>query len=323
MKRPLRRLIFAVLLGFAAFSSGSSCAQSEQAQWPSKAITWLVGYPPGGTTDVISRLIARHLETLAGQPVVVENRAGGSGLIAQRVALQAVADGHTLIILPGPILGGMRPEVGKEFTAVALLATGATVLVGPASAAYADIGALLEAIRKNPQRWSYASSGIGTGQHLAGELFNQLAGTSMVHVPYKGGGQAIQDVVSAQVPLAILGIAPVLPQVRAGRLRAYAVTSAGRHPALPDVPTLAESGLKDFDASNWFVLATPARTPEERLTRLNAWVSKILTADDVRDALDKAGLVPGQASPAEATRYIQQDLQKWKSLVARNNLKLD
>jgi tripartite-type tricarboxylate transporter receptor subunit TctC len=319
-----RQLAFVAIFGSATLSCGALSAQTPDALWPTKPITWLVGYPPGGSSDVIARLVARRLEALAGQAVVVENRPGASGLIAQQAALKAPPDGYTVIMLPGPILGRSGlPEIGKEFAAVALLATGATVLVGKSSAGIADISALLDNMRRNPKAWSYASSGNGTGQHLAGELLNQIAGTSMLHIPYKGGGQAVSDVVSGQVPLAILGITPVLPHVRSGALRAYAVTSAARQPALPGVPTLAEAGLKGYEAGNWFVLAAPTGTPADRLRRLNAWIVEILSTSEVKEALDKAGLMPGGGSPEDVTQQIRQDLEKWKTLARRSNLDLE
>ncbi|WP_275936445.1 tripartite tricarboxylate transporter substrate binding protein [Pseudacidovorax intermedius] len=175
-----------------------------EAPWPeAKPITWIVGFVPGGSVDVLTRAFAKAVSDQIGQSIVVDNVPGASGALALKQAARAKPDGYTLVTVPGPVLFGQaQPEVGRELQAVGLLSQGPIVLVGGAALAPTDLSSLIAAMKKNPQQWDYASSGIGTGQHLAGELFNQMAGTQMLHVPYKGGGQAVVDVVGGQVKLA-------------------------------------------------------------------------------------------------------------------------
>lgn len=287
-------------------------------------ITWLVGFAPGGTADVLTRSIAQQLSKLSGQNVVVENRPGASGAIALQQAARAASDGNTLITVPGPLLHATPvPEVGKELRAVALLAQGPMVLVAPASAAPADFAALVKAMKADPGRWSYGSSGNGTSQHLAGELMNQMAGTQAAHVPYRGGGQAITDVVGGQIPLAMLGASPVLPHILSGKLKALAVTSSKRLEQLPQVPTLDEAGLPGYSATQWFSVAAPATTPEARVRQLNAWVATALEAPAVQDVIRSSGNVKGAGSAKEVEDFLRQDTETWKKLAEQTQMKLN
>ncbi|MFS4515533.1 tripartite tricarboxylate transporter substrate binding protein, partial [Delftia tsuruhatensis] len=250
-RHALRPLAAAALLALALPTARAADSPAHAPQ--GKPITWIVGFAPGGSLDVLTRHVARQLEARAGVSVVVENRPGASGAIGLQAAAKAPADGLTLVSVPGPQLSGPRqPEVGRELTAVAVMARGAMVLVGPAPGAAGSLGELVAAMKAKPGQWSYASSGTGTSQHLAGELLNALAATSMVHVPYKGGGQAVTDVVGGQIPLAMLGVTPVLPHIQSGRLKAYAVTSATRIDSLPDVPTMREAGVPGYEATRWY-----------------------------------------------------------------------
>jgi tripartite-type tricarboxylate transporter receptor subunit TctC len=293
--------------------------------WPNaKPITWIVGFPPGGTVDVLTRIAARKLAVKTGQQVVVENRPGASGAIALQTAARAAADGYTLITVPGPVLyAAPQPEVGKELTAVALLAQGPMVLVSGQPDAPAQLADLIQAMKKNPAAWSYASSGNGTSQHLAGELFNVSAGTAMTHVPYKGGGQAVVDVVGAQIPLGMLGVTPVLQQIKAGKLKAYAVTTRYRIESLPDVPTMREAGIKDYDAAQWYVVAAPKGTPAAQMQQLNAWVNEIAASDELKPALVASGSVAGKGSAGDAQQFVESDTRKWKELAKTSKLDIN
>ncbi|VTU32043.1 Argininosuccinate lyase [Variovorax sp. PBL-E5] len=295
------------------------------ADWPhEKPITWIVGFAPGGSLDVLTRLAARRLSEKTGQPVVVDNRPGASGVIALQAAAKAAPDGYTLISIPGPILFNQRPpELGKELVAVARIAEGPMVLVGPAAAPTSTVAELLAAMRATPKAWSYASSGNGTSQHLAGELFNITAGTAMTHIPYKGGGQAVTDVVGGQVPLAILGVTPVLPQIKAGKLKAYAVTSSYRIESLPEVPTMQEAGLKGYEATQWYVVGAPARTPAARVTQLNAWINEIMASSELRPALVSSGSIAGKGSARDTQAFVATETNKWKDIAHKSGLTLD
>lgn len=298
---------------------------AETASWPrAKPITWLVGFAPGGTADVITRLAAHKLAEKTGQSVIVENRPGASGILALQVAAKAEPDGYTLITLPGPILYNQAvPELGKELRAVALLAKGPMVLVAQAKTKPSTLQQLVAAIRQDPNSWSYASSGKGTSQHLAGELFNVTLGTKMVHVPYKGGGQAVADVLGGQVPLAFLGVAPVLPHIRAGKLKAYAVTTRFRIESLPQVPTFQESGFKDYEASQWFAVGTQTAVPDAYVNRLNGWLAEIMASPELKEALLAAGTVAGNGSAQAAAGFVAADQKRWKSLAKDVQLELD
>lgn len=320
---PLRHSL--VACASALVVSLSSHAADPATDWPhDKPITWIVGFAPGGSLDVLTRLVARKLGEKTGQSVIVDNRPGASGAIALQIAAKAAPDGYTIITIPGPILFNQRvPELGKELVAVAPLAQGPMVLVAPTANAAATLSDLIGSMRKDPKAWSYASSGNGTSQHLAGELLNVTAGTAMTHVPYKGGGQAVTDVVGGQVPLAILGVTPVLQQIKAGSLKAYAVTTSYRIESLPDVPTMQEAGLKGYEAVQWYVVGAPSATPADRVARLNAWISEIVASADLKPALVSSGSIAGKGSPKETQDFVAADTRKWKDLAQKSKLNLD
>ncbi len=320
---PARRALVAAAAAAAALClPAAALAAGDPAAWPqARPITWMVGFAPGGTVDVLTRMAARKLGEKTGQPVVVDNRPGASGAIALQAAAKAAPDGYTLITVPGPVLYATQPpEVGKELAAVALLAQGPMVLVSGLPRPPATVPDLVQAMKKDPGAWSYASSGNGTSQHLAGELFNAIAGTAMAHVPYKGGGQAVVDVVGGQVPLGLLGVTPVLAQIQSGKLKAYAVTTRFRIESLPNVPTMEEAGLKGYDAAQWYVVAAPKGLPAAQVRQLNAWLNEIAASDDLKAALSASGSVAGQGSAAQAQQFIEADHRKWKALAKTSNL---
>ncbi len=321
-----RRGLSSALVCAALAAAWPLSSQAADPPWPAaKPITWIVGFAAGGTTDVLTRAVARLLSEKTGQPVVVENKPGASGALALQYMTKATPDGYTLITVPGPVLFPQQvPEVGRELQAVALLAQGPMVLVAPTSNAQPpDLQALMAAVRKNPQAWSYATSGTGTSQHLAGELLNQMAETKIVHIPYKGGGQAIADVVGGQVPLALLGAAPVLPHLRSGKLKAYGVTSSFRLDSLAQVPTFAEAGFKGYDATQWFVVAVPRGTPPDITQQLNQSLVASMASPALKDVLYAAGSVPVAGSAQDATQFIARDNAKWRALVQQIGMKLD
>jgi tripartite-type tricarboxylate transporter receptor subunit TctC len=293
------------------------CAQSQSTMnWPAKQITWVVGFAPGGSADVITRVAAQDLASRTGLNVVVENKPGASGAIAlQHIARSSASDGY-LLTVPGPIIYPTpQPSIGKEFAPVMMMAKGPMVIVGPAKTASASLAEVLTDARANPTKWSYGSSGNGTSQHLAGELLNQSANTQIVHVPYKGGGQAVSDVSGGQIPLAILGSAPVLPQIEAGVLKAYAVTTKDRLPALANVPTVAESGFPDYDASQWFSVAASDAIDPAVLDQLNEVLQQTVRSEAFQKAVDNAGMVVGGGSRADLQTFIAEDTAKWQKLL--------
>ena len=322
MKAVVRRSIAGLGLGVALALPVASQAEPPLA-WPAKQINWIVGFVPGGSADVLTRVAAQDLAQRTGLNVVVENKPGASGAIAlQMVARSKASDGY-LITVPGPLIYPTpQPAIGKELAPVMLMAQGPMVIVGPAKQALPMLADVLADARKRPDTWSYGSSGNGTSQHLAGELLNQVAGTRIVHVPYKGGGQAVSDVAGGQIPLAILGSSPVLPQIKAGALKAYAVTTKKRLDSLPDVPTVAESGFPDYDASQWFSVAASPGIDAAVLDQLNAALQKTVQSPAFQAAVDNAGMIAAGGSRSDLQRFIADDSAKWQKLLDSGAIKL-
>jgi len=284
--------------------------------WPAKQITWIVGFVPGGSADVVTRVAAQDLASRTGLNVVVENKSGASGAIAlQHVARSNPNDGY-LLTVPGPLIYPTpQPEIGKELAPVMMMAKGPMVVVGPAKTARGSLSEVLQDAREHPEKWSYGSSGNGTSQHLAGELLNLSANTQIVHVPYKGGGQAVADVSGGQIPLAILGSSPVLPHIDSGVLKAYAVTTKERLSALPEVPTIAESGFPGYDASQWFSIAASQSIDPAVLDQLNAALQQTVRSEAFKTAVDNAGMVVGGGSRDDLQVFIADDTAKWQTLL--------
>ena len=322
MKAVVRRSIAWLGLGGALALPVASQAEPPLA-WPAKQINWIVGFVPGGSADVLTRVAAQDLAQRTGLNVVVENKPGASGAIAlQMVARSKASDGY-LITVPGPLIYPTpQPAIGKELAPVMLMAQGPMVIVGPAKQALPTLADVLADARKHPDTWSYGSSGNGTSQHLAGELLNQVAGTRIVHVPYKGGGQAVSDVAGGQIPLAILGSSPVLPQIKAGALKAYAVTTKKRLDSLPDVPTVAESGFPDYDASQWFSVAASPGIDAAVLDQLNAALQKTVQSPAFQAAVDNAGMIAAGGSRSDLQHFIADDSAKWQKLLDSGAIKL-
>lgn len=314
-------LLMAALVGLGADQAAAQTA----GRYPVKPITWIVGYAPGGSVDVTARLIAKKLEVSLGQPVVVENRPGASGAIALGATARAAADGYTIVTVAGPeVSAAAVPELGKELAGVATLGTGPMILVGTtATPMPATLKELLARAKESPDKYSFGSSGTGTSQHLAGELINQTAATKMTHVAYKGGGQAVVDLLGGQIPLAVLGIPPVLQHIKSGKLKAYGVTTASRSGALPEVPTLSESGIAGFDARQWYAVATTAGVPTDRIQILNAALNKALTDPEIVDGYTKLGVEPFISSSQETTNFVAAEKKRWTDLARTAKISLN
>ncbi|GAA5231878.1 tripartite tricarboxylate transporter substrate binding protein [Verticiella sediminum] len=316
----LRQFVCAAALATGLLPAAQS--QSATFTWPARTITWIVGFAPGGTADVLTRLAAEGLAQRTGYTVLVENRPGASGAIALQQAARGSAGEPVLITVPGPLLyPSPQPTIGAGLAPVGLMAEGPMVVVGPRGGP-ADMRAVLEAARNAPESWSYASSGTGTSQHLAGELINLQAGTRMLHVPYKGGGQAVTDVVGAQIPLAILGPTPVMPHIRSGALTAYAVTTAYRLDSLPETPTLREAGLPDYDASQWFAVAASPNVKADTAAQLNALLAEVYRAPAFQQALEFAGMRAGQGSAQDLVEFVRSDTERWDRVATEVGLEL-
>ena len=308
---------------FATVFPSSAYAQP----YPSRPIRLVVPLVPGGAVDIVSRVLAERLTAALGQQVIVDNRPGGDGTIGLEAVAKAGADGHTLVavtdfitVLPS-VYRKLSFDPQTSFSPIILMATQPRVLAVHPSVPAANFKEFVALAKAKPGTLSYAS---GTPAHLlTGELIKKLAGIDMIHVPYKGGAQAVVDLIGGQVPAAVVGLSPVRPQARAGKVRILAVTSSVRSAMVPNVPTLAESGLSGFDVYEWIVLLAPAKTPKAIIARLNGEVTKILMQPAVRERLEAASLEARPGSPKEVEVLIRDGQARWEKLIRELDLKLN
>lgn len=306
-----------------------SCASLAFAQaWPTRPIRMLVTYPAGGGADLMARLVAPHMSEALGQPVVVENKGGASGQIAADIVAKAAADGYTIMLdassfAVNPSLYSKQPYDGiNAFTPVSVVALFPNVLVVNRSFAAKSVADLVAEAKAKPGSISFASSGNGSAQHLAGELFRQKAGIEMVHVPYKGGGPALNDVIGGQVPVFFGNMASTLPHVKSGRLRALAVTGSKRSPALPDAPAINES-LPGYEVYEWNAIFVPGGTPAPIVAKLADAITRALQSPDVKERVaGLGGEIPGYG-PAEADRFVRAQAKLWGQVVRDAHIKVE
>jgi tripartite-type tricarboxylate transporter receptor subunit TctC len=289
--------------------------------WPAKAVRFLVPFPPGGSTDVAARVVADRLTRALGQQFVVENRAGASGAIGTVEAARAAPDGYTILFAADPVATlhlvtkDVQFDVLRDFIPVTQVTTQPLAVAVHPSVGARSIEDLVALAKANPGRFSFAHSGLGTGQHLTGELFKKLAGIEMQQVPYKGGGQAVQDLVAGQIPVGVLGSTPLIPHHKAGRITILAFTSTARSPALPDVPTLHEAGYA-VDTGQWLGLLAPRGTSPVIVNALYAETRKVLQQEDVKSRLLDAALLAVGSTPAEFAALIRSETETWTRLAA-------
>ena len=319
-----------------AFAAAALAARSLRAQgaWPSRTVRVVVPFAPGGTTDILARALAPELAKAFGQGVIVDNRAGAGGNLGADLVAKSPPDGYTLVMgtvgtqAINPSLYPKMPyDAAKDFAPVTLVAGVPNVLVmNPAKAKAAgitDVRSLIAYARANPGKLNMASSGNGTSIHLAGELFKSMTGTYMVHFPYKGSGPALLDLVGGTMDLMFDNLPSALPHVKAGKLVALAVTSSARSAALPAVPTVAEAGVKGFEATSWFGLLAPAGTPADIVQRIQQESAKALASPALRERLLSQGAIPGGMPPAEFGRFIATETKKWAAVVKSSGAKVD
>ena len=312
--------------------AASACvpaAAGAQDKYPSQPIRILVGFPPGSSTDVGTRLIAGKLAAELGQSVVVENRPGASSDIAARAAANAPADGYTLFVvtIANAINSSSRNpdlvDVVKSFAPVGLVGNVPNVLVAHPSRNLKSVDDLIRAAKARPGGITFASSGNGTSPHLAGELFASKAGVQLLHVPYRGSSQSITDLIAGQLDFMIDPVTTTLPYIQSGKLRALAVSTPQRLPALPDLPTIAESGYADYDVGVWNTIAVLKGTPRPVVKRLAAESARILAAEPVRKRLLDVGAVAVPASPDETRVFVEREQAKYLQIVRDANLKAE
>jgi tripartite-type tricarboxylate transporter receptor subunit TctC len=297
-------------------------------QYPSKAVRLIVPFAPGGSTDIIGRTVAQKLNEAWGQQVLVDNRAGGSTVIGTDLVAKSAPDGYTLLVTPAPftIVPSLATtklpyDPAKDFEPIVLINTTPLVVVVNPSVPAKSIKELIALAKSKPGKLNYGSSGSGGSNHLAGELFNSMAGVKMVHIPYKGNAPALTDLVGGHVDLVYNGLTSAMPFIKSGRLRALAVTSLKRAGALPDLPTLDELGLKGFQAVAWNGLTAPARTPREVIAKINADVVKIVKSPELIERLKADGSDPVGSTSAEYAAFLRDEIAKWRKVIAAANIK--
>jgi len=297
------------------------CSGVAHAQgWPSKSVRFIVPFPPGGATDVAARAVADKLTQALGQQFVIDNRAGASGAIGAAEVARAAPDGYTILFAADPVttlhlvMKSVPYDTLRDFAPITQVTTQPLAVAAHSSVPVKNVQELIALVKANPGKYSFAHSGIGTGQHLSGELLKKLAGIDMVHVPYRGGGPAVTDLVAGQVLLAVLGSTPLIPHHKSGRIKILAFTSKDRFPTMPDVPTLHESGFPGFDTGQWLGLLGPRGTPAEVVNRLYAETRKALALPDVRERLLGSALLPVGNTPQEFATVIGSDIERWTKL---------
>lgn len=315
------RWMYVMLGGMSAACAGVTGAQAQD-RYPSKVVRIVVGYSAGGAVDISSRLVAQRLSESLGQPVIVDNRPGNNSIIGADFVAKSAPDGYTLGYVSAAHT--MNPATrGKSlpyhplnsFAPISLVAMGAQVLVVNPSLPAKDVKELVELARKRPGQMNFASSGFGGPMHLAGELLKSRAGVNIVHVPYKGGGQALNDVISGQIEFCFIGAPVAMPQVRAGRLRLLAVSTPKRMSTLPDVPTVAEQAYPGFDVNASYSMLAPSGTPTAIVNRLSGAIAKAVALPDLREKLLALGVEPVGSTPEQLKAFMQSELDKWTKLV--------
>ena len=309
---------------------GQAYAQAPADAYPSKPIRLIVPFPPAGGTDILARLIASKLSEQHKWVMVIENKPGAGGTIGISEAVKATPNGYEMVIgqkdnlAIGPWLyKGLRWDPTRDFVAVAHLAYTPVLIATGADSKYKSLSDVVAAARKAPGNVNYGSPGSGTSIHLAAELFEKAAGIELTHVPYKGSNPALLDAVAGNIDLLVSSVPSAMGQLKGGKLRALAVTSAKRSSLLPDVPTVAELGYKGFDVSTWYGLLVPAGTPAQVVTTLNAEVNKLLANPEVRAAIKAQGAEPEAMTPAKFAALIKTDYAKWKGIVEASGVRVD
>jgi tripartite-type tricarboxylate transporter receptor subunit TctC len=320
----MKRLLTSVLLSLAAL--GGAAADT----WPAKPVTLLVPFPPGGSSDAIARLLGNKLQEKIGGSFVVDNRGGAGGTIGTAAVKRAAPDGYTLLVTSlGPLVIGphLLKNVGydptKDLDYLTVAVQAPNVLVVPAPSPHKTMAEVLAFLKANPDKMSFASSGNGSSDHITAELFWQQTGTSGLHIPYKGGGPVMTDLLGNQVDASFMNINTALPQIKAGKLRALTITSAKRSPVLPDVPTTDELGMKGLQVYSWQAVAAPKGLPADIKARLHAGIVAALNAPDVKPKLLEQGFEVVANTPEQFTAFQLAEFERWKKVISERKITAD
>jgi tripartite-type tricarboxylate transporter receptor subunit TctC len=317
MRSACRSLAAALLL-----ATGTCPAQG----YPAKPIRFLIGFPPGGTNDILARALAPKLTESLGQTVVLENRGGASTAIATELAARSVPDGYTIVLnapahATNPALIKLSFDPIRDFAFITLLAESQNLLVVHPSVPARSVKELIAISKARPGAINYGSSGIGTTPHLSAELFQYLTGTRWVHIPYKGSGLGLTGLLSGEVSLYFANVPAAYRHVQAGKLRPIALSGTRRTPAAPGIPTVAETGIPGFAVTSWFGVAAPAKTPRPIIERLNSEIVRALNAPDLRERMQGMGADPVGNSPEEYTAFVQNEIAKWGKVIKAAGIK--
>ena len=334
--RPSRRRALALAAGAvatmvaAAFLPAPAHAQpADAAAWPAKPIRWVVPFPPGGAMDVIARTLGERAGRALGQPFVIENRPGAGGNIGADAVAKSPADGYTIMITSigmatnKALYAKLSYDPVKDFAPISLLAVVPNVLVVNANSPDKTVADVIAHAKRDPGKLTYASAGNGTSIHLAGEVFASMAGLNLLHVPYKGSGPAVTDMLGGQVDLMFDSITSAAPHIQAGKLRALGVTSARRSATLPNVPTIAEAGVPGYEVSPWFAVFAPAGTPAPIVQKINAALLDAMKQPDTKVRFDAIGAEPIGSTPAELAAHVDKEMARWGKLIKERNIRMD
>jgi tripartite-type tricarboxylate transporter receptor subunit TctC len=299
-------------------------ASQASAQWPAKPVTFVVPYPPGGGTDVIARILQDPLSKQLGEPIIIDNRGGAGGSIGTNMAAHAVPDGYTFLFTLSshsinPVIYNKLPfDTERDFRAVSMVASLPQLFAVNPSTPYQSFAELMAFVKENPGKMDFASVGIGSPSHMAGELLKMRLNAFMVHIPYRGGGPAVMATMAGDVPLLIVSIPAAMSQVRAGRLRPLAVSTRARTPILPDVPTVAEAtGLKGFEVDSWYAVFAPAKMPDEMVQRMNREIGEVVRRPEIKAKLLEQGAVGVSSTPEALAATVKREIAEWRGVVAR------
>lgn len=326
-----RRILLQATLASTALSSimGTSLAWAQD-KWPSKPINYVVPFPAGGTTDILGRLIGQKLGAVLGTTIVIENKGGAGGSVGSEAASRAPADGYTMLggtVSSHAINVSLYAKLGydpiKSFSPVVLIGSNPLVLVVKADSPYKTLQDVLAAAKAKPKTISSASAGNGTSQHMTLELLSFRTGTQFVHVPYKGSGPAIQDVMGGQVDMMFDTTVVAGPHIQSGKVRAIAVSSAKRVDSLPDVPTIAESGVANFEVVSWQGIFVPAGVPKPIIDRLHVEIMKILQTTEMQERLKSLGMQPSSMTPDQVSAFQKAEVEKWAQVIKAAGIKLE
>ena len=319
-----RRILLASLAGIAL--AGAVAPVSAADAWPNKPITLIVPFAPGGTTDIVGRIVGQKLGEALHQPVIVENRPGAGGTVGAAIAARAAVDGSVFFLAtvahtmaPG-IYKTLPYDFSKELDPVGMVASTPNVLIVNQSIPAKSVTELIAYIKAHPGTVNFGSAGNGSTEHLSGELFRSMTGTSMTHIPYKGGAPMMTDLMGGQIQMAIETSPSAAPYIRSGKVKALAITTLKRSPAYPGVPTLDESGIKGFDVTTWYALMAPHGTPAAIVQRVNAELTKVLKLPEVQKRFEEQGLSGGEMTPVQLAGFIKTETTKWGAVEKQSGL---